>query len=184
MNGSEREVIFETLMYYEAFSLVIDLQTQRLFYFDRCAGCQNKNLYISSANLKKRNAISILDTSTDVLMQPKVLTVSKDYFYFTNRSDSYNTVWQLSKNATIEEDQPKEIIKFYGAKTLGITANYKIEDQIKGLQNCDSLSTLKIESVATEASDRTGKPCNISACENYCLHGDCSINEKGLPKCR
>lgn len=30
----------------------------------------------------------------------------------------------------------------------------------------------------------TGSFCEISLCHNYCLHGECIVNHRGLPECK
>ncbi|KAJ8715956.1 hypothetical protein PYW08_013241 [Mythimna loreyi] len=166
-DGSDRKIISLPRFYYKPHSLSIDPQIQKIIYFDVCETCFNTAGFLNKVDLDGSNEAVLLGDFYGPQFLSRVLTVSKDYIYFINSSDSYDAVVQLPKNEGIE---PTEISKFYIEKILGIVAKYKIEDQIKGIQDCDSLSSL----IPTTS---------VSVCTNYCLQGNCSINDDGLPKC-
>ena len=169
----------------------------------------------------------------------KTFTVSKNYVYWVIRNASANTVWQSAKDVRWNDkynniDMPiftgyalpgafSVVGTFFAVSPIAIASNYKIEDQIQGLQGCEALSRLTpIVSVAnnsvnieqttgtesmTEYTKEVylfcvhgvhvretsvckctpgyiGERCDVSACVNYCLQGNCSLNEDGLPTCR
>ncbi|KAJ8711446.1 hypothetical protein PYW07_008688 [Mythimna separata] len=198
-NGTDRQVFSKK--YFKLFSLTIDPQIQKMLYFGYYS---DRNIRMVSSRYLTRNELrgihdNILLKYSSVDLT-KVLTTSKDYIYFTKRNSlsNYDTVWQIPKNATLYE--PKEITKLDYETSFGIVANYKIVDQINGVQGCDSLSRLiatttvasgntsvrtstSLIATTTVASGNTSDRTNASLCDHYCLRGNCSFNDDGLPTC-
>ncbi|KAJ8713099.1 hypothetical protein PYW08_008403 [Mythimna loreyi] len=177
-NGTEREAFPKK--YFEIFSLAIDLQIQQILYFGYYL---DNNIRMVSSGYKTKDEIRgihnkiLLKNYSENRALTKVLTVSKDYIYFTNSSQNRDTVWHMQKNVSFAE--PKEIIHFYVEIIFGIVANYKLVDEINGVQDCGSLSNLL--STNTEAPGNATE--RSTACETYCQRGKCSFNDDGLPSC-
>ncbi|KAJ8713634.1 hypothetical protein PYW07_014004 [Mythimna separata] len=178
-DGSERKV--ELTNSWTQFSLFMDQRTQKIFYFDVCNSCTNSNGWLQSRRLNDTYTFVYLSNFYGSLCRSKVLTVSKDYIYWKNSTGSYDSIWRLAKTAA-QYVEPTEINKIYDDKILGITANYKIKDQIQGIQGCDSLSSLVPK--LTVLQEYTVEKSNVSACDNYCVYGNCNFSVEGLPKCR
>ncbi|KAJ8713635.1 hypothetical protein PYW07_014005 [Mythimna separata] len=180
LNGSERRLIFANS--FKQFSIVMDPQTQNLYYFDICGSCSDGPArgYLNKKIINTTGEIVLLSNFFGSEWRSRVLTVSKDYLYWKNSTGSYDAIWRLSKNAA-PYVEPTEINKIYDDKILGITAKYKIKDQVQGVEDCDSLSSLV--PTLDEFPDYTSEQCNVSACDYYCVYGNCSINDEGLPKC-
>ncbi|KAJ8715959.1 hypothetical protein PYW08_013244 [Mythimna loreyi] len=178
-NGSERKVEFSNS--WSQFSIFVDQQIKKLFYFDVCNSCTNNNGWLQYRRFNDSSTYVYLSNFYGTQCRSKVLTVSKDYVYWKNSTGSYDSIWQLSKTAK-QYVEPKEINKIYDDKILGIVANYKIQDQAKGLEDCEALSSLIPK--LTVPPGYTGEQTNVSACDNYCFNGNCSFNGEGIPKCR
>ncbi|XP_035444832.2 protein cueball isoform X1 [Spodoptera frugiperda] len=199
-DGTKREVIVDNNIYMPV-SLAIDQQTKKLYWADDREGIHYS---IESADLDGTNRKTLL---TGIHHQPNTLTVSKDSIYWVDWG--FKSVWQLPKNPPIEPE-PVQISSF-PENPFGIAANYKIEDQIQGIEECQALKSLPQNN--TEISDSsnvpkdvglfcvhgtkvngkllckctlgyTGDRCDISVCQNYCFQGDCGVNDKGKPECR
>ncbi|KAJ8715958.1 hypothetical protein PYW08_013243 [Mythimna loreyi] len=175
-NGSDRKVKFSSA--WKQFGIVIDSQTQKMFYFDVCSTCSDSHGYLNSLKFNETSEKVVYSNFYGPECRSKIMTVSKDYIYWKNHTESYDSIWQLSKKAA-SYTEPKEISRI-NEKILGITAKYKIKDQVQGLQDCDSLTNLLPKLIVSPGY--TGEQSN--ACENYCVYGNCSFNEEGLPKCR
>ncbi|KAJ8715957.1 hypothetical protein PYW08_013242 [Mythimna loreyi] len=177
-DGSDRKVVSLPRDYYKPFSLAIDPQTKKMFYFDACGICESSSGYLNKADFNGTHESVLLSGFYGTQSRSRVLTISKDYVYWMNSTGSYDSIWQFPKNDSIYSTAPKEITKFYNERILGIVAKYKIEEQIKGISDCDSLSSLI--PIITEPH---GEPCGVSVCMNYCLQGNCSVKDDGLPEC-
>lgn len=193
-NGSERKSMYDGSL--NIYSLVIDPQTQKMYYFD---GIQNE--YLNNADIVGEEGYYPINEIVKLtLYEPvsvsKVLAVSKEYIYWMNGSEIYNTIWKLKKNAEVNVE-PEEMSTFYNERILGIATNY---DKMKELQDCITVTTLEriksdgpfcVHGVKVNGQARcqctpgyTGERCDVSHCENYCLHGDCRLDDEGLPMCR
>ncbi|KAJ8711445.1 hypothetical protein PYW07_008687 [Mythimna separata] len=170
--------------HFELFSLTIDPQIQKMLYF---GNYPDDNIRMVSSGYGPRNNLRgirdniLLKYSSLSTDKMKVLTASKDYIYFIKSDEfmAYPSIWQMTKKATLYE--PTEITTLNYVISFGIVANYKIVDQINGVQGCDSLS--RLIATTTVASGNTSEGTNASLCDHYCLHGNCSFNDDGLPKC-
>lgn len=183
-------------------SLAIDQRTKKMYWADDREGIHYS---IESADLNGKNRKTLF---VGIHHQPNALTVSKDSIYWVDWG--YKSVWKLSKTPSVNEE-PKDISNFKGETPFGIAANYKIEDQTAGTQECGELISLPQNNSAINDSFNiptdaglfcvhgmkvsgkslckctpgyTGERCDISVCQNYCFQGDCSVSEEGLPKCR
>ncbi|KAJ8706720.1 hypothetical protein PYW07_012798 [Mythimna separata] len=127
---------------------------------------------IESANFIGKNQTTIYIAKTT--SQASSLAVSKDYFYW----QIYNEegTWQLPKNSSEHVAR-----KLYSTPSLSdydyhlVAANYTIQEQIEGIQNCEALQGLM--------PNNTKPECTVSICQNYCLEGNCSVNAGGQPTC-
>ncbi|KAJ8713098.1 hypothetical protein PYW08_008402 [Mythimna loreyi] len=170
-NSTGREVILKS-GYFQIHDLAIDLHTQNLYYFDEFDGFG----YINSLDFGAK------ETSLLELHAPStILTVSKDYIYFTRSNESEDTVWQLPKSARLHIIHPELVKKMDNVKILGIVANYKLVDQIKGIQGCESLTSLLSKPVVPASVD---EQLNITVSKNNSQHSNYSFNDEELPKSR
>ena len=221
-NGSQREVIGRSHNDYQVLSAVIDPLTQKIYYSDAYNQDQSyKHRYLNRADLDGKNEKIMNSCTYGTYSAATEVTVSKDYLYWVNSSDIYNVVWQLPKNASTN-DKPEKICTYSNGNLLAIATNYKIEDQIQGIQDCEALSSLIPKNTVTNDSVNTeptteidstteevelfcvhgslvhltdksvcectpgyiGERCDVPACVNFCLQGNCSSNEDGFPTCR
>nr|XP_049706836.1 protein cueball [Helicoverpa armigera] len=200
-NGSEREVVVDTNMFMPV-ALTIDQQTRKLYWADDREGIHYS---IESSDLNGQDRKTLL---LGIHHQPNALTVSKDSIYWVDWD--YRSVWQISKYSE-GETEPKQISNFNNEITFGIAANYKIEDQTRGIEECKELASLpRNDSTISDSINiptdvglfcvhgvkvngkyvckctpgYTGERCDISVCQNYCFQGDCSVDAVGQPKCR
>ncbi|KAH9635374.1 hypothetical protein HF086_017623 [Spodoptera exigua] len=200
-DGTKREVLVNNNIYMPV-SLAIDQQTKKMYWADDREGIHYS---IESADLDGKNRKTLL---TGIHHQPNTLTVSKDSIYWVDWG--FKSVWQLPKNPPVDQE-PVQISNFNNETPFGIAANYKIEDQIQGIEECEALG--KLPQNKSEISDSfnipkdvglfcvhgtkvngkllckctlgyTGDRCDISVCQNYCFQGDCGVNDKGKPECR
>ncbi|KAJ8716346.1 hypothetical protein PYW08_013631 [Mythimna loreyi] len=141
-DGAERKLVIDGNMR-TVYNLVIDQNTQRMYWtddvFERKRGGIS-HFFVRSADLNGENKrILYIDTEKN---QPRALTVSKDSLYWVPSFDLTNNIWQLPKNPTKGKDTTPSAIKVSGWLSNNIVANYNIEDQIQGIQDCESLRNL------------------------------------------
>lgn len=199
-NGSDREVIVKDL--HKPVSLAVDQQTKRIYWADDKEGIRYT---IESADLDGGNRKILLDGEDH---RPNALTVSKDSVYWLDLD--YKTIWQLPKNAS-QNTAPIKYVEFSNEVPFGIAANYPVEEQIKG-QYCEALENVSLnttdhiiqphniipndhglfcvhgkkvdnELICKCSPGYTGKRCDRSVCQNYCLQGNCSLTDEGQPTC-
>lgn len=138
LDGSGREALNDEFHGLDIISLTSDPQAQKIYYINFARFMVKSFLISADTNGGNKQYYFMKDRS-----EVKDLTVSKDNLFFitTTIGERYKSVWRYPKN-TWGFENAKEISKFYTDGSLGLAANYKIEDQINGIQNCDSLSNL------------------------------------------
>ncbi|XP_075979061.1 low-density lipoprotein receptor repeat domain-containing protein cueball isoform X2 [Anticarsia gemmatalis] len=185
-DGTESQAIVETNMYIPV-SIAIDQQTNKIYWTD---DKQGMHYSIDMANLDGQNSTSLIHGSDK--QEPIALTVSNDSIYWMDKY--HDVIWRLSKK---NKAAPEEYIKFTNQKGFGIVANYRIEDQIRGQEECEPVRRLlRSNSVPkdsmTEASANASCNCSpdhiteriaSTVCLNYCLHGGCTVTLEDTPKC-
>ena len=101
------------------------------------------------------------------------LSVSKTSVYLVGQY-ARGSAWKFPKNGAVPTTQVfKPLLDLNNVVPVGIAANYKLSDQIQGIQECKKLTGLV-----------RNLQCGVSVCDNYCIQGKCSVNDEGLPKCR
>lgn len=200
-NGSDREVVIDSDINMPV-SLAIDQRTKKMYWADDREGI---HFSIESADLNGKNRTKLF---AGIHHQPNALTVSKDSIYWVDWG--YKSVWQLPKTSVMDHE-PREISTFKPETPFGIAANYNIEDQTEGSDECEALTSLPQDksaindafTIPTDAGlfcvhgmkvngkslckctpGYTGERCDISVCQNYCFQGDCSVSAEGQPQCR
>ncbi|KAJ8715950.1 hypothetical protein PYW08_013235 [Mythimna loreyi] len=200
LDGSERQV---SMFIHPIHSMGMNPPERNIYYFYGCDTCYTKSLIRADLNFENENILY----SGYYSVLPEELTVTKDYIYWINYGRMYNTVLQVPKNAKRYETEPIEITKIPPTATYGITANYQIDNQTMGLQDCNSLSSLLMpnitiapsytnELISVSENDCTGdfcscnpgfkgESCELSVCDGYCSNnGSCSLNENSEPVCK
>ncbi|KAM3966373.1 low-density lipoprotein receptor repeat domain-containing protein cueball isoform 2-T2 [Aphomia sociella] len=198
-DGSEREVIIDKNIFMPV-SIAIDQRTQKLYWIDDREGIHYS---IESSNIDGKNMKTLY---MGTYHQPNALAVSKDSLYWVDWG--YRSVWKLPKDSSKSSDL-EELIAFSNEVPFGIVANYKIQDQTEGTNECNELIKLsqnktvindlfniprdaglfclhgvKVGKVACNCTiGYTGQRCDISLCHNYCIQGKCSITTDGKPNC-
>ncbi|KAJ8708061.1 hypothetical protein PYW08_010427 [Mythimna loreyi] len=125
----------------------------------------------------------------------KLLTVANDCLLYLNlRYDKDIAVWKLGKLEYTENRNPFQVPSrnIYA----GVAANYKIKDQIREIEKCESLSNLDLRcDYCVHGSKIVGKPmckckpgyigkrCDVTVCKNYCINGNCTFDDKANPQC-
>ncbi|CAH1638564.1 unnamed protein product [Spodoptera littoralis] len=151
-NSTEREVLIDNNIYMPI-SLTIDQQTKKLYWADDKEGIKYS---IESADLDGKNRVTLL---SGFFHQPNALTVSKGFIYWVDWG--YKSMWQLSKNPPFDAE-PVIIKDFNNETPFGIAANYKIEDQIEGIEECNALKALLPRNSKTRVFDTITKDVRLN----------------------
>ena len=189
--------------------MVIDQQTQKMFWVEPAAPLKygTYSADLDGKNKDKRSNINF--DSTDMILNntANIFSVSKTTIF----SFLWDSKGFVNEKEKIGEVHVKQLFEFKTEVPIGIAANYKVSEQAQGLTNCEVLTSLvknnsvtdNLLKIATEevpfcvhglkdggqsrckcTPGYIGVRCDVSVCENYCLHGTCSINDEGLPNCR
>ncbi|KAJ8706589.1 hypothetical protein PYW07_012667 [Mythimna separata] len=190
LDGTEKEVILSSSVY-DRRSLALDQATQRIYWTEMKA--KGSESTIESADFKGKNQATIQYVYQDVtrvynIVQekraPHSLTVSKDYIFWQNFYHS--DIWQVSKPTDVNEGvnyMPKKINTLPCKESWywqRVAANYKIQDQIRGV-TCNALRSL-IGNDSIPGSDSQTEQSE-SVCKNYCLQGVCMVSDDKKPIC-
>ncbi|KAJ8713645.1 hypothetical protein PYW07_014015 [Mythimna separata] len=169
-DGSKREL---SMFKYPLHSMGMNLPEREIYYFTGCETCYTKSLIRSDLNFVNEE-----DTIYSGYhgVAPEELTVTKDYIYWINSGGRYKTLWQLPRptNRNVSIPEPIKISEFDALSTIGIAANYEINE----LQVCVSLASLMSNVTSTLGN-------NIDAgdlCDKFCPKANCSV-DAGLPTC-
>ena len=189
-------------------SLAIGQQTQRIYWIITENNLKS-HLYSTELNgMNVKNSVTFMTNKAMLEKHPNLITLlKKDIVVMSWCADCTSKhVWKVRKPSLLPSNYTN-YLDIHAKGEVGITANYKIRDQFDGVQECQSLSSLspqnslKIareyegpfcvhgvkvigQSVCECSPGYTGERCDVHVCENYCLHGTCSIDDQGLPKCR
>ena len=223
-NGSETKIVAFTKSYtpygnttykLESHSLVIDQQTQKMYWF-RPERTGFYKLYKADLNATRRVTHDSIwyrlgyRKTKNFVNQPNVLTVSNKSLFMVEWCANCSA-WEFSKK-DIEFRQQKVFKPLFDLNNevpVGIAANYKLSDQIQGIQECSTLRSLirndsdsfktaseyveplcvhgvkdDGQSLCNCTPGHTGERDDDSHCDNHCIQGNCSLNDEGLPKCR
>ncbi|KAJ8716343.1 hypothetical protein PYW08_013628 [Mythimna loreyi] len=135
IDGSETETILDGNQHV-IYNMVIDQQTRKIYWTDNVVKGEDQTFSINSADLNGENRRTLLNDPER--NQPFELTISKDYIYWVPFNDRTHNIWQITKNPT--EDKKPTASSVSGWYTAA--AKYKFEDQIQGIQDCESLRNL------------------------------------------
>ena len=178
-NGSQEEIIDRTFNQFPVSSVAVDPLTQKIIYSDGSKrGDSYVHRYVNRADLNGNNEIIMNACQDGTFSAEKELTVSKDYLYWVNSSVSENIIWQSPKNARYNDTEPIKIDTFSAESPITIASNYKIEDQIQSLQDCEALSSLIPINTVDNHSINTEQTTGTEATTEYttevdlfCVHG-------------
>ncbi|XP_049874212.1 protein cueball isoform X2 [Pectinophora gossypiella] len=202
LDGSDRQVVVNSGIFMPV-SITIDQKARKIYWADDKEGIHYS---IESADLDGKNQETVVLGTNH---SPNALAVSKDNLYWIDWG--YSKVWKLPKTTRESKDkvEPVQLFSFVGTP-FGIVANYSIADQTEGIEECQALHRLSVnQSVINDSFDiptdagvlclhgvkvpgkseckcsrgYTGERCEMSVCQNYCLHGECSVTPEGQAKC-
>ncbi|KAJ8716345.1 hypothetical protein PYW08_013630 [Mythimna loreyi] len=135
IDGSDREIVLEVNMS-SIYNLVIDQQTRKMYWTDDVPTGRDKTFSINSADLNGENRRTLyIDPERN---QPRALSVSKDSIYWVPLNVDIHNIWKIPKNPT-EDTKPTAVS---ASSWYTAAAKYNIEDQIQGIQGCESLRNL------------------------------------------
>ncbi|KAJ8708141.1 hypothetical protein PYW08_010507 [Mythimna loreyi] len=170
LDGSEREVLVDSSAWLRI-SLVIDLQTQKIYWTETIHAIGLYQFSIKSANFRGKNRTTLYSTLNDGNLNS--LAISKNFIYFMNEQ---LRIWQLPKNASERIEKTQFAIASsnfeFGQR---IATYYTLEEQIQGVKSCENVQYLIQNNSKPEST--------VSICYNYCLNGDCSVSAEELPNC-
>ncbi|KAJ8708124.1 hypothetical protein PYW08_010490 [Mythimna loreyi] len=175
LDGSEREVIINETVW-SRISLVIDQQTQRLYWTERTLVNRDLRMHVKSAKLDGQDRTTLYTSNELRKNSANSLAVSKDFIYWKNYV--YSGIWQLPKNPSQTHTVARKIDTISNTTCWPcqlLAAKYEIKEQIQGIKSCEGLQYLIPYDSKPES--------RVSICYNYCLQGNCSVSAEGLPKC-
>ncbi|KAJ8706045.1 hypothetical protein PYW07_010822 [Mythimna separata] len=205
-DGSEKKVVLSISKTdnRDPHSLVIDQQTKRIYWIEPVIkdNIPIYGLYYTDLNGKDKTKIYYLyefSSGVNPISTLNTLTVSKGgLFWIDWRLTVDISVWLLGK--IVWSGNLAQIGLHTKYDNIGIAANYKIKDQIEGINDCEALTFVGpkkckepfcVHGVKVGLSlckcrpGYIGERCDVSVCENdYCLNGNCSVNDQGTPTCR
>ncbi|KAJ8708132.1 hypothetical protein PYW08_010498 [Mythimna loreyi] len=168
LDGSEREVLFDDKVF-DRRSLTIDQRTQKIYWTEK--KISEGVLTIESANFNGSNRTRLYRRRSSFAAS---LTVSKEFLYWQQYFE--NKIFRLSKNRSkrvAEELTPFDSDCVY---CRHLAANYTLEEQVQGMQNCEALTNLIPNNQKLEST--------VSICANYCFQGSCTVSAELQPLCR
>nr|XP_049706848.1 protein cueball isoform X2 [Helicoverpa armigera] len=201
-DGTVREVVLDKDIH-EPYRLVIDPQIKQMFWIDMRHN-ETHNHQIKTAYLNGTNDMNIAYGNGNI---PKALTVSSQFIYSVEQGLLIHIYKMQKPNGDIHyvyESEPE------GHPSLIIEAKYTLEEQTSGIQECEALTSLLQDNSENETSRRIiseleslicvhgekanatsctcapgyiGERCDVSVCQNYCIHGTCSVSDEGEPSC-
>lgn len=202
-DGSDRKVIIHDDLF-KPISITIDQRENRLYWADDRSGIDYS---IDSSDLDGKLRKTLYK---DIYHKPNDLTVSKDNVYWTDWG--YKAVWKYPKASNPWDNAELEkVASYHDSDPFGIVANYNIDDQMSDVEECKELVNLSKNKTAVNDSFKeltrneglfclhgvktegilscictpgyTGERCEVSVCQNFCFHGDCSVSSEGKPLC-
>ena len=158
----------------EPYSIAIDQQKNKILWLEPET---SKRYNIYSTDLNGKNKMKEywyeLGDNVNFPKRPNALSVSKTSVYMVDEN-AKASIWKFPKNGAVITTQVfKSLVDLNNVVPVGIAANYKISEQIQGIQECKKLTGIV-----------RNLQCGVSVCDNYCIQGKCSLNDEGLPKCR
>lgn len=188
-------------------SLAIDQQTEKMYWI-MPEKADSSHLYSALLNGKDSKELSIFNHMGQYA-QSNTLTVSKSFLIIASwcTTCSSKSIWK-DHIPKIKVDVDFTPLFKVTERLLGLAANYKMEEQFLGKSECSEVhnkyepnKTFKIakdyegpfcvngskvpgQSLCNCSPGYIGERCDVSVCENYCLQGNCSFTDAGLPECR
>ncbi|KAJ8703962.1 hypothetical protein PYW07_013256 [Mythimna separata] len=204
-DGSDREVVIKSIYKYDLQSLVIDQQMKQI-YWKMPSTKDGNSVYVADLNGKNQEA-RITQTYFP-LDHVNAFAVTKQYLLSVSSCTSCNprTIFQFPK--PLNNFSFETLFDVSSKGVIGIVTNYKIRDQFEGISECVIPNNYEIydstkktarqsegpfcvhgtkfigQSICKCTPGYTGVRCEASVCDNYCLQGNCSFTDGGLPKCR
>ncbi|KAJ8705949.1 hypothetical protein PYW07_010726 [Mythimna separata] len=143
LNGSGREVLIEDKVY-DRRSLTVDQQTQKIYWTEKVHESTNSMIFIKSANLDGKNITILYTVGNDIYATS--LAVTKDFIYWQQFTDM--GIFQLPKSPS--QKKPRKLISTYISTCVycrRVATNYRIEEQIQGIQNCEGAQAAKTSTI-------------------------------------
>ncbi|KAJ8704734.1 hypothetical protein PYW07_011922 [Mythimna separata] len=180
LDGSEREVVINIVIDFRR-SLLIDQKTQKLYWTETHSRNNEVQVAVADFDGKNRKTLYVMNnaTCTTSLVKVKEILYWQKFINMGHWSiDDMQSAgtWQLP--ITDKSDRmAKKVFYSTGRSDCwgchNIAANFTLREQLHGVQQCDALRRLL---------PRAPPACAASACQHYCLHGDCSDSD-GRPSC-
>ncbi|KAJ8703961.1 hypothetical protein PYW07_013255 [Mythimna separata] len=210
-DGSDREVVIYAKYKLDLHSLAIDQQARKIYWKTPETSLNNT---VDSADFDGKNRKPVLEQMNiagDILPHdhPNSLALSNGYLLSVSRCSTCSPRLVLKYPKPLKTYVYRRQFKIHTESLLAIATNYKIGDQVRGIYDCSHILTdpntnndlYKIakgydcpfcvhgtkvigQSICKCTPGYTGVRCEASVCDNYCLQGNCSFTEEGLPKCR
>lgn len=209
LNGSGREVVISSDYEMDLHSLAIDLQTKKIFFY---MPMSTISTYIYRAGLNGKHKEPLLSfTSTpgyaNALDSLNSIFISKKFlilFDWCLTCGQVRRPWLFPKL----HDNYMGVTYISTKDVVGLAANYKLKEKVHRISDCnhgpDNSLTNDLFEIDTKSEGLfclhgtkvdgqslckcspgyTGDRCEVSVCENYCLQGNCSFTDQGLPTCR
>ncbi|KAJ8735823.1 hypothetical protein PYW07_007443 [Mythimna separata] len=194
----------------EPYNLAIDQQKQKIYWFEPS---RHVYYDIYSADLNGNNKdtnVHYTPNDKEIFSPLNALTVLGQSLFFVGYCPLC-TIWNFQKSALNRYSNYTSFPQLHKEIPVSIVANYKLSDQIQGIRDCQALTSLVQNKSPIDNTYRiatlygaevcvhgtqvdglslcecspgyTGERCDVPVCENYCIHGNCSVNEESLPEC-
>ncbi|GBP75689.1 Protein cueball [Eumeta japonica] len=200
-DGSDRKVIVDKNIFMPI-NLEVEQGTGRLYWADDKEGIHYS---IESCDLDGNNRRVHYQ---GIQHNPNALAVSKDHIFWTDWA--FKSVWKLAKNAD-QEAEPTELVHYNYDPPFGVVARYDIDDiqnvaecgalvrlyhnktaiseTLKGVSRNEGLFCLHGDKIVDKLACKchpgyTGDRCEVGVCQQFCVNGECSVTDDGLPVCK
>ncbi|KAJ8705887.1 hypothetical protein PYW07_010664 [Mythimna separata] len=174
LDGSEREVLLSNPVYRT--SLAIDQQTQKIYWSETKYYNSMFQVSIESADFNGKNNRTIYTEGNKTQINAVALSISKFFLYMITTDLKDWRIWKLQKKPTEHLERKMHLISdSYCSGCHRMAVNYTLKDQIQGIKSCKGVQYL--------VPGYSEPECTVEICQNYCLHGNCSVNAEGLPNC-
>lgn len=204
LNGEDHEVLIDSKLFLPH-GIVVDQFADKLYWVVDQEGI---HFSVESADLDGSNRQVLIEGLNNI---PHNLIVSRDTVYWTD--SVRKSIWSVGKFKKSESPvlvrsfsgRPKGIIS-----RVGFLTNLSNDKECKAVINSISSRMLALATTSTVSPQTqmkkeifcmngaeynaisggcickigfSGTRCEIRECQNYCVHGTCTVNEYGYPKC-